>query len=79
MQIITRGYEEIAKVINPKDGALDYVARAKAKTIMKLGFRKEHSVPPVYRIENIIFKIKRESGKLSVTALARKIREEMLK
>lgn len=69
---MTRDYEEIAKIIDPEDGALNYIARQKAKHILKLGYRKDLEIPKVYAIENIIYRLKRE-GKFNVTVLAREI------
>lgn len=67
-----RDYEEIAKIIDPEDGALNYIARQKAKHILKLGYRKDLEVPKVYKLEKMIARLKRE-GKFTVTVLAREI------
>ena len=72
---MTRDYEEIAKIINPEDGALDYIARQKAKHILKLGYRKDLEVPKVYKLEKMITRWKSDN-KLTVTVLAREIHKE---
>lgn len=73
---MTRDYEEIAKIIDPEDGALNYIARQKAKHILKLGYRKNLEIPKVYAIERMIFKIKNREG-ISITQLAREIHKEL--
>lgn len=73
---MTHAYEEIAKIIDPEDGALNYIARQKAKQILKLGYRKNLDVPKVYKLEKIIARLKREDM-LTVTSLARSIHKEL--
>lgn len=73
---MTRDYEEIAKIIDPEDGALNYIARQKAKHILKLGYRKDLEVPKVYKLEKMITRLKREN-KFTVTVLARAIHKEL--
>lgn len=73
---MTHAYEEIAKIIDPEDGALNYIARQKAKHIIKLGYRKNYEVPKVYNLEKIIARLKREN-KFTVNVLAREIHKQL--
>ena len=73
---MTHAYEEIAKIIDPEDGALNYIARQKAKHIIKLGYRKTYEVPKVYNLEKIIARLKREN-KFTVNVLAREIHKQL--
>lgn len=71
-----RDYEEIAKIIDQENGALNYLAAQKAKAILKKGYRKDFEVPKVYKLEKMIARLKRE-GKFTVTVLARAIHKEL--
>jgi len=71
-----RGYEEIANIIDPENGASNYLAAQKAKEIIRAGYRKDFEVPKVYKIEKMIARLKREK-KFGVTTLARSIYEEL--
>lgn len=76
---MTRDYEEIAKIIDPEDGALNYIARKKAKQILKLGYRKDIDIPKVYAIEKMIYKVKSKNGDIGVMKLAREIHKKLNK
>lgn len=73
---MTHAYEEIAKIIDPQDGALNYIARQKAKHILKLGYRKNLNIPKVYKLEKMITRLKKEN-KFTVNVLARAIHKEL--
>lgn len=73
---MNQNYEEIANIIDPVDGASNYLAAQKAKDILKLGYRKGLTVPKVYKLEQMITRLK-VIGKFTTTALAREIHREL--
>lgn len=75
---MTNDRDELARIIDPENGALNYRARQTAVGIIKAGFKRSLKAPKLYVIERIVQKARKQKVSESY-GLAREIHNELKK